>query len=163
MPLDPRADKIHRSKPSSAMNNGENKNSPQSNPLQPWQCARVQSRLLSYLDGSGSPQERQSVQQHLDGCDLCRRELALYRQSEQALSSALQTAPPAGDLRAAFYARLASEAAPRTSRHLRVNWRVAVPALAACSVLLGWLSVPHRGQIPAGMVSVHPDSRIGAC
>jgi hypothetical protein len=153
MPHDPRADKIHGGKASSTFfKNVKNKPSPQ--------CARVQARLLSYLDGSVSERERYSLQQHLDSCDLCRRELALYQMSEQALNGARHAAPPAGDLRAAFYARLASETAPRSSRPSKVNWRLAVPALAACSVLLGVLSVPHQRQTPLDTARIGQGSQI---
>lgn len=155
MPRDPRADKRNSpGRASSAMKNLRNTQ----NKISP-QCARVQAHLLSYVDGSVSEREQQAVQRHLDGCDVCRRELALYQQSEQALSGARSAAPPAGDLRAAFYARLASETALKPTWGFKVNWRLAVPVLAACSVFLGWLSVPHSRQTLPTVASIRQDSR----
>ncbi len=107
-----------------------NRNFEASGSALPPECASVQAQLFDYLDGDLPAAESEQVRAHLDACAVCQRELALCRESEQALASALQAVPPAGDLRAQFYARLA--ASERTIP-LWKRWRrrqVAVPALA---------------------------------
>lgn len=104
----------------------------------PVACAWVQDRLFAYLDGDLAPGEMPAVRAHLDACRACRREIAIARQTEQALTSASATLPQAGDLRAGFYARLA---ASETTRRRRPDWRLAAPAFAA--LLLAALAAPR--------------------
>src|ERR1051326_3005986 len=90
-------------------------------------CGWVQARLFAYLDGELNPSEQQKAQVHLEECAACRAELQQCRQAEMALTTALESVPPAGDLRDGFYARLA---ASQPSRPSFGGWRLAAPALA---------------------------------
>jgi hypothetical protein len=93
----------------------------------------VQTRCFDYLDGGLAAADRQQVEAHLAACAVCRREMEMSRRSEAALSSALSATPPAGDLRAAFYARLAASRAPQP---WWASGRLALPAVAACALVL---------------------------
>ncbi len=95
-------------------------------------CTRVQAGCWAFVDGLLTPSERASVQQHLQTCAACRLEMDRCRSLETALRSAATQIPPAGDLRAGFYSRLAAE---RTRSH-RTGWLVAVPAFAVGILLL---------------------------
>ena len=120
---------------------------------QTHQCERMQSRLIAYLDGELTDQERQAVQAHLDGCSICQNEMTVLQSSEQMLMQAQQTLPLAGDLRAGFYARLEEE--NRLSRRRPIgkfDWRVAVPALAACGLIIGMLD--GRFHVPTSSSAV---------
>jgi hypothetical protein len=99
-------------------------------PLPP-QCTSVQARLFDYLDGDLPLAEIEVIRAHLDACAVCGREEALSRHSEQALTSALSAVPPAGDLRAGFYARLAASNQAASAWPRWAGWCVAVPSLAA--------------------------------
>ncbi len=117
-------------------------------------CRHVQGRMALFLDGELSAREAQDVARHIAGCASCRREQEQWRQAEQSLAGAKRQIPSAGDLRAGFYARLAD--APTTRRsQWRINWRLAVPALAACGLAIGWLTTsrppvsPQTSQIAA--------------
>lgn len=117
-------------------------------------CRHVQGRMALFLDGELSAREAQDVARHIAGCTSCRREQEQWRQAEQSLAGAKRQIPSAGDLRAGFYARLADVP---TARHpqSRINWRLAVPALAACGLAIGWLTTsrppvsPQTGQVAA--------------
>lgn len=115
-------------------------------------CARLQSRLLAYLDGDLTDQERHSVQAHLDVCAMCQRELKSCQSSEQMLTQAQQMLSPAGDLRAGFYARLAAEDhSNRNKFGSKTKWLLAFPALAACGLVIGLLD--GRFRVPASPVT----------
>ncbi|HZO91688.1 MAG TPA: anti-sigma factor [Chthonomonadaceae bacterium] len=113
----------------------------------PATCAAVQAQILDYLDGELPAAPMQQVQAHLDRCAACRQEADLFRDSERALTSALSAVPPAGDLRADFYARLATSQARRTRRQRWLSWSLAVPALAV-GLLAVLLLRPHPSPAP---------------
>ena len=121
----------------------------------PVSCAWTQERLLGYLDGDLAPHETQRLHAHLDGCSSCRQEIVLTRRAESLLSSALSTAPPAGDLRSGFYARLAaSSASPR--RQIKRAW-IAVPALSGAFLAVLLITHFHISRTAAtGATPWHP-------
>lgn len=128
----------------------------------PRVCRGVQNMLPAYSDASLNAGERQTVARHLDVCATCRYELRLLARSEQALIGAASAVPMPGDLRAEFYTRLA--ATPR-----RIDrWRVFVPALAVCGLLLIASTTAYRRYyiIPGGSTEQKgqglPDARIVA-
>lgn len=105
-------------------------------------CRHIQRQMPLFLDGELSTQQAQHVARHLSLCPLCQRERDQWQQSERALAGARQHLSAPGDLRTGFYARLA--AAPASHRSLpRIDWRAAVPALAACGLAFGWLTAKN--------------------
>ncbi len=96
----------------------------------PRVCRGVQNMLPAFIDESLNAGGRQTVGRHLAVCAACRSELRLLARSEQALIGAASAVPMPGDLRAGFYARLATT--PRRADKRRVF----VPALAVCGLLL---------------------------
>lgn len=103
-------------------------------------CRWVRERLLDYLDGSLPEPERLTFQAHVAECDACRIEARAARSAEEALSSLLSAAPEFGDLRPAFYARLA---ASRQLSRKRAAWS-GVGAIAV--VAIGSLLFAHRSR-----------------
>lgn len=122
-------------------------------------CKRVQAQFFDYLDGELALAERLAVEAHLEACVFCRHELTQRRSAERALASALSEVPAAGDLRPAFYARLAAEPAPRSRW---AGWRIAVPTLAACGLALAFLRLAppnhptHLAETPSESRSTTP-------
>ena len=124
----------------------------------PHECRNAQNRLLAYLDEGLDPIAQTQMQAHLDSCERCRTELAQYRRAESALASAVFMAPPVGDLRADFYARLAASKRPQAGQRGANIWRVAVPACAAGLLWLIWRpGLPaDRTQKPVSVVVNRP-------
>jgi len=91
-------------------------------------CADVRAREWDFVEGTLPISERVAVQTHLDACELCRKAMTLCRSAEDALLSAATHIPAAGDLRAGFYARLATQQRP-ARRYGRPM--IALSALAA--------------------------------
>lgn len=91
------------------------------------ECRRTQSHLSAYLDGEIEPGEHQAVLRHLEACGDCRLELEQYREVDRVLTATRAHLPDAGDLKSAFYARLAAE--ERRSRR-EWGWRKLTPAFA---------------------------------
>ena len=121
-------------------------------------CAATQSRLLDYLDGTLTANERAKMQAHLELCANCREALAQQTASESALSSARFAIPPAGDLRSDFYARLASESPRRSPFHVRRGWIAAVPMAAAGLLALTFI----RSNAPVSQTIERPMRQIAS-
>jgi hypothetical protein len=120
-------------------------------------CAWTQERLFAYGDSDLNAAEREIVQLHLDTCVACREELAQRRRSDQVLASARFDIPPAGDLRAGFYAKLAAANASPPPRRFGVQWRVALSACAVAGLALVFLR-PALLPPYTGASSPVPDS-----
>jgi len=117
----------------------------------PVSCAWAQERLPGYLDGDQAPRDLRRLRTHLEGCPACRRELAICRHTERLLSSALPSAPPAGDLRAGFYARLAASSAAAR----RPAWSGWLAAPLAVLLLCAYLFLrPHPAEHHAEIASL---------
>ncbi len=84
----------------------------------------VRERLSAYLDGELSEDERREVAAHLEGCEECRRELAVLTRLDAVLGRLEAEAPP----------RLAERVLERLQPRRRYWWQSL--ALAA-SLLLG--------------------------
>jgi hypothetical protein len=112
-------------------------------------CTEVQAREWDFVEGSLPPSERAAIQAHLEGCALCRRELADCQGAAAALLSASTQIPPAGDLRAGFYARLAAQ--QRQPR--RYGRPVALSALAVGILALALVRPAFRPHVapPVGV------------
>jgi TolA-binding protein len=89
------------------------------------------------LDGELTPAERERLQQHLDGCSVCRFEHAARQDFRaEALALAVASPPPALPLRAPLPLSepvRAPAAAARRLRPRRVVWGLAVAALITAS------------------------------
>lgn len=93
-------------------------------------CATAQESLYALLEGALSPQEEKVVRGHITACASCGHEWNAIRSVEQALLSARESLPSAGDLSAGFYAKLAQEQKPFHQPRLWKRWSIAVPAMA---------------------------------
>ena len=98
-------------------------------------CADAQALLQDFVDGRLPDDQAQAVRAHVEACDACAREVALYRQVDAALASA--PAPPI-DLADAVMARVAAIKPARAAA-----WRAWAYA-AACAVVCGalWALMP---------------------
>ena len=134
--------------------NGKNYKSEKFSPA----CRHIQERMALFMDGELSPQEMRNVASHLNDCPACRREREQWQQAENALMGVRQHVPASGDLRSGFYARLADAPLSRRSG-LRIDWRMAVPALAACGLAFGWLTTQRPVlSTTSGSVAVVPNT-----
>jgi hypothetical protein len=110
------------------------------------ECIRVRARLLPFLDGELDGNTRLTIQRHLDACADCRNERDWQLQSDRALERAQQYVPEPGDLRAAFYARLA-ESPPHSRPLWTTHLRLAVPACAVAAFAI--ILIKPQPQQPA--------------
>ena len=108
-------------------------------------CPETRERFSDYLDGTLTGGQMQSVAAHLESCEGCRQEFAVWRGVQGALASASTKKAPA-DLSLRLRVAISHEAARRQSRpweNFSVRWEnVLRPALLqvgagfACAVLL---------------------------
>ena len=89
-------------------------------------------RLSEYLDGDLATGERDALEQHLDGCERCRRVLASL-QSVVAHARAVEDVPPARDLWSGIAERIQHSALPR---HVSFS----IPQLVAASFFVALIS-----------------------
>jgi anti-sigma factor RsiW len=59
-------------------------------------CTGIRPLISYYYDGEATPEERAQVEQHLAGCEDCRRILAQYRTIGSEIRDLAVPAPPAG-------------------------------------------------------------------
>lgn len=100
-------------------------------------CTKITNRLCAYTDGGLSAAERARMEAHLADCAACRAELASQQKADAALTTARFDLPASGDLIPKFYARLSAQntaRSPRRFHSLLIQWRLAVPALAAATL-----------------------------
>ena len=90
-------------------------------------CREVQERLVAYLDGEVAPSERELIQAHLAGCEVCRKELAALSATRSRVSRFLQMkaaqAAPSPQAWSRLQARLAEEARPSRQRRSPLAWQ----------------------------------------
>jgi anti-sigma factor (TIGR02949 family) len=90
----------------------------------------VRERLSAYLDGELTAEERREVAAHLEGCEECRRELALLQRLDAALGSLDAPAP------ARLAERVLDRLQPRPRR--RYVWQsLALAASLVLGIVLG--------------------------
>lgn len=111
-------------------------------------CERMESRILSYVDGRLKESERQDVEKHLAACAVCQLRVEEFR----AVSGLLDELPiiePSPAFNARVHALVAAEPPRKQSwwAWLNVSPRV---AFATCALLVAglWLGLSHRAQPP---------------
>jgi anti-sigma factor RsiW len=111
-------------------------------------CERMESRILSYVDGRIKESERQDVEKHLAACAVCQLRVEEFR----AVSGLLDELPiiePSPAFNARVHALVAAEPPRKQSwwAWLNVSPRV---AFATCALLVAglWLGLSHRAQPP---------------
>jgi hypothetical protein len=117
-------------------------------------CEEVQTSFVFYLDDEVTPSERTLIEQHLAGCETCRRELAALSAARASTNWALQRlAEPAVPSSLAWdrlQMRLAKSAPPSPAKHS--VWR-SRPAQGATHTLIDYLKgtqlMQKRIYIPA--------------
>ncbi len=108
------------------------------------------SKLHTYLDGECSERERQQIEGHLSGCEVCRERLEEARASSRRTSdllAELELAP----VHAPTWQEIEQRAAARQQSGPRKAW--ARPSLAWAAVMVlafgvGWLSNSHMSRAP---------------
>lgn len=121
-------------------------------------CEQVRNRLDDHLDGALPPAVRSSVEEHLDGCPGCRRELGELRSLAAAARELAPEVPPDRDLWPEIEARLA----PRRRGRLipfpvldRATW-IAWAAVAAAVAIAVGLALWSPGRPSGGPGSPPP-------
>ncbi len=126
-----------------------------------WQCALLQRWLPEHPDGELSAFWRRRLQAHVEGCAVCRQELAAMREMEQAIRE-VPVADPGpefwNDFSREMHLKLVQavqegKPAPAPARSAwwawhRVPYLVGIPALV---VLLIWVAVSYQGRRVAGL------------
>jgi len=109
-------------------------------------CERLRTELQDYLDGRLHGARERRVQEHLEGCPLCRREL----EDLSCLVAAMQELPtprPSADFWPRLQARLAAAPRPSSAWKLRV-WLPAAVVAAALVLLALLLPRPQQPVLP---------------
>jgi anti-sigma factor RsiW len=110
-------------------------------------CEQVKALLNDYLEGGLSPSVRQSVQAHLDGCAVCRREWQFQRGIWRSLSRMPAPDAPA-DLHARIMTHVRAHQRVQAQRQQWLVWRwVGAAAVAATLFLLGFFSARTGGVL----------------
>ena len=107
-------------------------------------CESVTTRIDDYLDGTLSDQERQAMEQHLEGCTTCREEFQLAKDLLEQLSSLEVPAPrPGYEQRVlGFLQDVRGEEKPRQPKpHVLPMWFGAGFATAALAIVAVLFSV----------------------
>ena len=107
-------------------------------------------KLHTYLDGECSERERQQIEGHLSGCEVCRERLEEARASSRRTSdllAELELAP----VHAPTWQEIEQRAAARQQSGPRKAWARSSLAWAAVMALafgVGWLSNSHMSRAP---------------
>lgn len=147
--------------------------------MNPLVCDQIQSSFSAYLDGAVSGHEMQEIARHIEGytdaysgmhtlaCQMCAREFAAWRQTQEALTR-VGTAKPPADLNLKLRLAISRELARRNTSlldRLSLRWDNAIrPVLmqvsagvAATTVLVGGIMVLLGAVAPAGSNPVLAD------
>jgi Putative zinc-finger len=104
-------------------------------------CSQVEDLLAPYVDGGLSPEQRASLEGHLDTCSACRQAAEVTRLARQALRALPPVRPPASfapRIRAAVRQQVArASSQPLATFNVRALLPSAALALMAACVL-GW-------------------------
>lgn len=98
-------------------------------------------RLSRYVDGELTPEERESVDRHVAGCESCRDLLALFQKNENLLSGALSTESFGNVVIESVMRSIRGDQAPPEAKPVeagfwdRMRERPLVPAAAAAAIL----------------------------
>jgi len=134
-------------------------------------CVAIQAYFSDYLDGAISGHEMRDVSRHLEGCVECARELAAWRQTQEAVAI-LRPAKAPADLALKLRLAISREHAKRNSRlldRLSLVWENAVQPLVvqvsagvAGSVVLVGSIVLLLGVVAAPQPVLANDEPLGA-
>jgi anti-sigma factor RsiW len=109
-------------------------------------CERMESRILSYIDGRLKESERQDVEKHLAACAACQLRVEEFR-AVSGLLDELPVIEPSPAFNARVHALVAAEPPRKQSfwAWLNVSPRV---AFATCALLVAglWLGLSHHAQ-----------------
>ena len=123
-------------------------------------CEEIQDRLSAYLDAEMGPEDRLAIENHLEGCEGCRREAKLLRQTISTLH-ALEEIPVPADFRAKFQEALEARRTPwwrRLAARLLFPIHIKLPleAMALLLITLGavylYRSAPELAKAPEPQV-----------
>jgi len=111
-------------------------------------CERMESRLLSYIDGRLNQSERHDVEKHLAACAPCRLRVEEFR-AVAGLLDELPVIEPSPAFNARVHALVAAEPPRKQSFWVWLNVSPRV-AFAACALLVAalWLGFHQRSQSP---------------
>jgi hypothetical protein len=109
-------------------------------------CWTIRENLPGYLDGALPSRQRKPINEHLDFCSDCRRELERYRKLSKLMGRVERVAPPA-DL--AVRIRVAASLARARKAWWRRAWDNAVLVLEN---ILEPVAVPATGGVMAAML-----------
>jgi hypothetical protein len=101
----------------------------------------METRLSRYVDGELAPEERESVDRHVAGCESCRELLALFQKNENLLSGALSSESFGNVVIESVMRTIGGDATPPEAKPVeagfwdRLRERPLVPMAAAAGVL----------------------------
>ncbi len=107
-------------------------------------------KLHTYLDGASGDRERQQIEAHLSGCEVCRERLEEARASSRRASDLLAQLEPAA-VQAPPWDELEQRAAARQQNGPRQTWvrpSLAWAAVIALAFGVGWLSNSYMSRAP---------------
>ena len=113
-------------------------------------CERMESKILSYVDGRLKESERPDVEKHLEACAPCRVRVAEFR-AVSGLLDELPVIEPSPAFDARVHARVSAEPVKESWwAWMRLSPRVAFAAsmLLLATVWLGFYSHPAAPQLP---------------
>lgn len=125
------------------------------------QCANIRELLCEWLDGELSAEQREAVERHLQGCEVCREELESLRNAASAVQGLPRRAAPPTVLQAvrsglreadAAGAGPAAAAVPARPHYWRAGW-LSAAAVVLVAVLVYLAYAPH---LPQGTVPIQP-------
>jgi anti-sigma factor RsiW len=102
-------------------------------------CEQMERRIISYLDGKASPNERREIEAHLTGCADCRERVTEFRLLWSVLDE-LPAVTPSVSFDAAVRARVAQESSRPGFRFWFMPTRRMAFAVAALVAVSVWLA-----------------------
>lgn len=99
-------------------------------------CTKIETKLIAYVDGLASGEERREVEAHLKSCALCARRVEEFR-SVSSLLDELPLVEPSEAFDVRVRARVAAEPQPRGW----LDWLAPSPRVAFAAALLLALTV----------------------
>lgn len=123
-------------------------------------CELEGERLERYLDREMAPAESRALEEHLAGCETCRKAVAERRRLREAVRRGFETEAPAA-LREAIARSLSASARPLTGTRTRRFrwWPVVVPAAAVAAAFFLIFVQPRLTERRAGRAGELPFSR----
>jgi len=124
------------------------------------QCTAMESKLIEYLDGNGTPAARRAVERHLAVCAGCRAHAEEFPAIWDALND-LPVLSPSPAFDASLRARIAAEPVRRRFWNWMPSPRIAF-AVTALVVMSVWVSyAPRTATDPAPSDQISADADFG--